>query len=61
MRGQAAHDVQGTEISNNTFVNLGRDAWQLPISVGKSHVGPQSMSKIDSSPHPSVTQTAADA
>ena len=26
--------VQGTEISNNTFVNLSQDAWQLPISVG---------------------------
>ena len=27
--------VQGTEVSNNTFVNLGREAWQLPISVGE--------------------------
>ena len=26
--------LQGAQVSNNTFVNLSRDAWQLPICVG---------------------------
>ena len=26
--------VQGTSVTNNIFMNMPRDAWQLPIAVG---------------------------